>query len=56
MQLLQALVAANSLCGGADPESDYVRGQAELIVNLFGLSADDRSDVILLIAGYVKVR
>lgn len=47
--LLRALFMANELSGGANTDSEYVRGQAELICDLFGIPMDDSYLIIDLI-------
>lgn len=40
-----ALKFARSLCEGADDNSEYVRGQAELICDLYGVSMDEKESI-----------
>jgi hypothetical protein len=41
-----ALDAAASLCADTPGDSEYVRGQAELICDLFGIHMDHRQVVV----------
>lgn len=46
-ELLFAIGIAQGLSGGADADSEYARGQAELICDLFHLSMEEDMPVIL---------
>jgi hypothetical protein len=54
-RLADALEIARDLTEPGEPNNEYVRGQAELICDLFGLPMDFRADVIKVITREMPV-
>lgn len=54
MTIAEVLEYAQGLCEGASPDSEYVRGQAELICDLFGIPQDSKAVVVAAITERIR--